>query len=80
MFLFCHGNVYIEKKRARSFLFCEDYILYTNIKEHYRMSDFASTIFIPARDNLRIKQDDREEVIRLCRDITSYSKRDIFFA
>ncbi|KAF6071700.1 Translin family protein [Candida albicans] len=42
------------------------------------MSDFASTIFIPARDNLRIKQDDREEVIRLCRDITSYSKKGIF--
>jgi len=68
----------LKKKGREVFLFCEDYILYTNIKEHYRMSDFGSTIFIPARDNLRIKQDDREEVIRLCRDITSYSKKGIF--
>ncbi|CAI5759217.1 unnamed protein product [Candida verbasci] len=35
-------------------------------------------IFIPARDELRIKQDDREEIIRLVRDITSYSKKCIF--
>ncbi|EMG47012.1 Tsnax Translin-associated protein X [Candida maltosa Xu316] len=40
--------------------------------------DFASVIFIPARDNLREKQDQREEIIRICRDITSYSKKGIF--
>lgn len=42
------------------------------------MSDFATAIFIPARDKLREKQDEREEIIRLCRDITSYSKKGIF--
>ncbi|RCK55673.1 Translin-associated protein X [Candida viswanathii] len=42
------------------------------------MSDFATAIFIPARDMLREKQDEREEIIRLCRDITSYSKKGIF--
>ena len=42
------------------------------------MTDFATAIFIPARDKLREKQDEREEIIRLCRDITSYSKKGIF--
>lgn len=35
-------------------------------------------IFIPARDHLRVKQDERETVIRSCREITSYSKKAIF--
>lgn len=80
MFLFSPWKRLFFKKNLLALpFFCEDYyITYTNIKEHYRMSDFASTIFIPARDSLRIKQDDREEVIRLCRDITSYSKKGIF--
>ncbi|KAI5965870.1 uncharacterized protein KGF55_001234 [Candida pseudojiufengensis] len=35
-------------------------------------------IFLPARDSLRISQDERETVIRSCREITSYSKKCIF--
>ncbi|KAI5970332.1 hypothetical protein CANMA_000685 [Candida margitis] len=35
-------------------------------------------IFIPARDHLLVKQDERETVIRSCREITSYSKKAIF--
>jgi predicted translin family RNA/ssDNA-binding protein len=39
---------------------------------------FKLLIFIPARDNLIKFHDEREQVIRLCRDINSYSKKLIF--
>ncbi|KAI5955016.1 hypothetical protein KGF54_001577 [Candida jiufengensis] len=39
---------------------------------------YKDDIFLPARNSLRIKQDERETVIRSCREITSYSKKCIF--
>lgn len=46
---------------------------------HYTMEEpFKQLIFIPARENLIKFHDEREQVIRICRDINSYSKKLIF--